>query len=141
MGGIRFTRAAVACRNEYHGMVQSFALMGAAGYVAPRHMKAIKAVGGDLKVMFDPHDSVGIADRFFPEANFFVEFERFDRHLDKLRRRGEKLDYISICSPNYLHDAHVRFALRSDTDAICEKPLVLNPWNLDGLTETAQRTG
>ncbi len=121
--------------------MQSFALMGAGGYVAPRHMKAIKAVGGDLKVIFDPNDSVGVIDSFFPEANFFVEFERFDRHVDKLRRRGEKLDYMSICSPNYLHDAHVRFALRSEADAICEKPLVLNPWNIDGLAEMEKETG
>jgi UDP-N-acetyl-2-amino-2-deoxyglucuronate dehydrogenase len=122
-------------------MVQNFALMGAAGYVAPRHMQAIYAIGGDLKVIFDPNDSVGIVDNYFPEANFFVEFERFDRHVDKLRRRGEKLDYISICSPNYLHDAHVRFALRSEADAICEKPLVLNPWNIDGLAEMEKETG
>src|SRR3954469_25481351 len=122
-------------------MMQSFALMGAGGYVAPRHMQAIKAIGGDLKVIFDPNDSVGVIDSYFPEANFFVEFERFDRHVDKLRRRNEQIDYVSICSPNYLHDAHCRFALRSDADAICEKPLVLNPWNIDGLTETAQRTG
>jgi UDP-N-acetyl-2-amino-2-deoxyglucuronate dehydrogenase len=121
--------------------MQSFALIGAGGYVAPRHMKAIKAIGGDLKVIFDPNDSVGIIDSFFPEANFFVEFERFDRHVDKLRRRGEKLDYMSICSPNYLHDAHVRFALRSEADAICEKPLVLNPWNIDGLAEMENESG
>jgi len=119
----------------------SFALIGAAGYVAPRHMKAIKAIGGDLKVAFDPNDSVGVIDSYFPEANFFVEFERFDRHIDKLRRRHEKIDYISICSPNYLHDAHCRFALRSDADAICEKPLVLNPWNIDGLAEIQNDTG
>jgi UDP-N-acetyl-2-amino-2-deoxyglucuronate dehydrogenase len=119
----------------------AFALIGAAGYVAPRHMKAIKAVGGDLKVAFDPNDSVGVIDSYFPEANFFVEFERFDRHVDKLRRRNEKIDYVSICSPNYLHDAHCRFALRSDADAICEKPLVLNPWNIDGLAEIQATTG
>jgi UDP-N-acetyl-2-amino-2-deoxyglucuronate dehydrogenase len=121
--------------------MQSFALMGAGGYIAPRHMQAIKAVGGDLKVIFDPNDSVGVIDSFFPEASFFVEFERFDRHVDKLRRRGERLDYMSICSPNYLHDAHVRFALRSEADAICEKPLVLNPWNIDGLAEMERETG
>jgi UDP-N-acetyl-2-amino-2-deoxyglucuronate dehydrogenase len=120
-------------------LMQSFALMGAGGYIAPRHMQAIKAVGGDLKVIFDPNDSVGVIDSFFPEASFFVEFERFDRHVDKLRRRGERLDYMSICSPNYLHDAHVRFALRSEADAICEKPLVLNPWNIDGLAEMEGR--
>lgn len=119
----------------------SFALIGAAGYVAPRHMKAIKAVGGDLKVALDRADSVGILDSYFPEANFFVEFERFDRHVDMLRRRGQKIDYVSICSPNYLHDAHCRFALRSDADAICEKPLVLNPWNIDGLAEIEQESG
>ncbi len=118
-----------------------FALIGAAGYVAPRHMKAIRAIGGDLKVAFDPNDSVGVIDSYFPEASFFVEFERFDRHVDKLRRRGEKIDYVSICSPNYLHDAHCRFALRSDADAICEKPLVLNPWNIDGLAEIQNDTG
>ena len=101
----------------------SFALIGAAGYVAPRHMKAIKAVGGDLKVAFDPNDSVGVIDSHFPDAHFFTEFERFDRHIDKMSRRGEKIDYISICSPNYLHDAHCRFAMRSNADAICEKPL------------------
>jgi len=119
----------------------SFALIGAAGYVAPRHMQAIKAVGGDLKVAFDPNDSVGVIDSHFPEASFFVEFERFDRHVDKLRRRAEKIDYMVICSPNYLHDAHVRFALRSQADAICEKPLVLNPWNIDGLAEMERETG
>ncbi len=113
----------------------SFALIGAAGYIAPRHLKAIKAVGGEVKVAFDPADSVGILDSYFPDASFFVEFERFDRHIDKLRRRGQGVDYVSICSPNYLHDAHCRFALRSGADAICEKPLVLNPWNIDGLAE------
>jgi UDP-N-acetyl-2-amino-2-deoxyglucuronate dehydrogenase len=119
----------------------SFALIGAAGYVAPRHMKAIHVVGGDLKVAYDPNDSVGILDSHFPDAHFFTEFERFDRHVDKLRRRGEKIDYVSICSPNHLHDAHCRFALRSGADAICEKPLVLNPWNIDGLAEIERETG
>lgn len=104
-------------------------------------MKAIKAVGGDLKVAFDPNDSVGVIDSYFPDSNFFVEFERFDRHIDKLRRNGEKIDYVSICSPNYLHDAHSRFALRSGADAICEKPLVLNSWNIDGLAEIEKDTG
>jgi len=119
----------------------SFALIGAAGYVAPRHMRAIRDLGCELKVALDPQDSVGIIDSYFPDARFFVEFERFDRHIDKLRRSGEKIDFVSICSPNYLHDAHTRFALRADADVICEKPLVLNPWNLDGLVETAERTG
>jgi UDP-N-acetyl-2-amino-2-deoxyglucuronate dehydrogenase len=119
----------------------SFALIGAAGYIAPRHMRAIQSVGGDLKVALDPNDSVGIIDSYFPQAAFFTEFERFDRHCDKLRRRGERLDYVSICSPNYLHDAHIRFALRSGANAICEKPLVLNPWNIDGLAEIEEETG
>jgi UDP-N-acetyl-2-amino-2-deoxyglucuronate dehydrogenase len=119
----------------------SFALIGAAGFVAPRHMRAIKAIGGELKVAFDPNDSVGVIDSHFPDASFFVEFERFDRHLDKLRRRGEKINFMSICSPNYLHDAHCRFSLRAGSDAICEKPLVLNPWNIDGLAEIQQETG
>jgi UDP-N-acetyl-2-amino-2-deoxyglucuronate dehydrogenase len=109
--------------------------------VAPRHMKAIKAVGGDLKVAFDPNDSVGIIDSYFPQAAFFTEFERFDRHVDKLRRRNERIDHMAICSPNYLHDAHIRFALRSSSNAICEKPLVLNPWNIDGLAEIERETG
>lgn len=119
----------------------SFALIGAAGYVAPRHMKAMQAVKGDLKVAFDPNDSVGVIDNHFPEAHFFTEFERFDRHIDKLRRRSEKIDYVSVCSPNHLHDAHCRFALRSEADVICEKPLVLNPWNIDGLVEIERDTG
>jgi UDP-N-acetyl-2-amino-2-deoxyglucuronate dehydrogenase len=119
----------------------SFALIGAAGYIAPRHMRAIRDTGNDLKVAFDPKDSVGIIDSYFPNARFFVEFERFDRHIDKLQRSDDRVDYITVCSPNYLHDAHVRFGLRSDADVICEKPLVLNPWNLDGLVEAQQRAG
>lgn len=121
--------------------MNSFALIGASGYIAPRHMRAIKAVGGNLKVAFDPNDSVGVIDSYFPDASFFVEFERFDRYIDKMRRRGQKIDYVSICSPNYLHDAHCRFALRSGADAICEKPLVLNSWNIDGLAEIEKETG
>lgn len=120
-----------------------FALIGAAGYVAPRHLKAIKETGNELVVAADPSDSVGILDSYFPDADFFVEFERFDRHVDKRRRKGpdHQVNYVSICSPNYLHDAHVRFALRSGADAICEKPLVLNPWNVDGLQEIEEDTG
>lgn len=121
--------------------MKSFALIGAAGFVAPRHMKAMQAVNGDLKVAYDPNDSVGVIDSHFPDAHFFTEFERFDRHIDKLRRRGEQIDYVSICSPNHLHDAHCRFALRAGADAICEKPLVLNPWNIDGLAEIERDTG
>ncbi|MCP5206918.1 MAG: Gfo/Idh/MocA family oxidoreductase [Hahellaceae bacterium] len=122
---------------------RNFALIGAAGYIAPRHMKAIKEINHHLLAVMDPHDSVGVLDSYFPEAFYFNEFERFDRHIEKLRRKnsGREIHYISICSPNYLHDAHVRFALRSGADAICEKPLVLNPWNLDGLEEISEYTG
>lgn len=114
-----------------------FALIGAAGYIAPRHMRAIQEVGGELVAAFDPNDSVGIIDSYFPGAAFFVEFERFDRHLEKLRRAGaeQRIDYFVICSPNYLHDAHVRHALRYGAHAICEKPVVLNPWNVRALQE------
>jgi UDP-N-acetyl-2-amino-2-deoxyglucuronate dehydrogenase len=124
-------------------MSKNFALIGAAGYVAPRHMKAIKDTGCELVAALDPNDSVGIIDSYFPDAHFFTEFERFDRHIDKLRRRnqGQQVDYVSICSPNYLHDSHMRFALRSGADAICEKPLVLNPWNIDGLIEIEKDSG
>lgn len=124
-------------------MNKKFALIGAAGYIAPRHMKAIKETGNDLVAALDKNDSVGIIDSFFPNADFFTEFERFDRHIDKLRRAngGRAVDYIGICSPNYLHDSHMRFALRSGADAICEKPLVLNPWNIDGLKDIERDTG
>ena len=123
--------------------MRNFALIGAAGYIAPRHMQAIKATGNRLIAALDPSDSVGVIDSYFPESAFFTEFERFDRHLDKLRRTpGEgQVDFVSICSPNYLHDSHIRFALRSEADAICEKPLVLNPWNIDGLVELEQASG
>lgn len=123
--------------------MKNFALIGAAGYIAPRHMQAIGDTGNRLVAALDPSDSVGVIDSYFPQAHFFTEFERFDRHVDKLRRRGAegRIDYVSICSPNYLHDSHVRFALRSDADAICEKPLVLNPWNIDGLAEIESDTG
>jgi UDP-N-acetyl-2-amino-2-deoxyglucuronate dehydrogenase len=120
---------------------KKFGLIGAAGFVAPRHMRAIADTGNELVAALDPNDSVGIIDSYFPEAAFFVEFERFDRHAEKLIRKGEGLDYVSICSPNYLHDAHIRFALRIGADAVCEKPLVLNPWNLDALDEIEQRQG
>ena len=121
--------------------MHSFSLIGAAGFVAPRHMRAIKDTGNQLLAAYDPNDSVGIIDSYFPEADFFTEFERFDRHLEKLKRQGRKLDYLSICSPNYLHDAHIRFGLRLGADVICEKPLVLNPWNVDALQEMEQETG
>lgn len=118
-----------------------FGLIGAAGYIAPRHMKAIKETGNNLVAALDKNDSVGIIDSYFPEAAFFTETERFDRHVDMLRREGKKIDYISICTPNYLHDAHVRLALRNDANVICEKPLVLNPWNIDALQDMERETG
>ena len=121
--------------------MKRFALIGAAGYIAPRHMAAIRDTGNELVAALDPNDSVGIIDSHFPQADFFTEFERFDRHIDKQRRKGHGVDFISICSPNYLHDSHMRFALRSGADAICEKPLVLNPWNIDGLQEIERNTG
>lgn len=121
--------------------IKDFALIGAAGYIAPRHMQAIRDTGNRLVAAMDTNDSVGIIDSYFPEAAFFTEFERFDRHLEKLKRAGHKVDYISICSPNYLHDAHIRFGLRYGADVICEKPIVLNPWNIDALEEIEEETG
>ena len=122
-------------------MKKDFALIGAAGYIAPRHMKSIRETGNRLVAVLDKNDSVGVIDSYFPEASFFTEYERFDRHIDKLRRKGEAIDFVSICSPNYLHDSHIRFALRSGADAICEKPLVLNPWNIDALETIEAETG
>jgi len=121
--------------------MKNFALIGAGGYIAPRHMKAVKDTGNNLIAALYKHDSVGILDSYFPEAQFFVEFERFDRHLEKLKRSGVHTDYVTVCSPNYLHDAHMRFGLRIGADVICEKPLVLNPWNIDGLAEIEKDTG
>ncbi len=122
--------------------MKKFAIIGAAGYVAPRHMKAIKETGNTLVAALDPYDGIGIMDSNFPEANFFTEFERFERFVDKWHRKnGEKIDFISICSPNYLHDSHIRFGLKSGADVICEKPLVLNPWNIDQLREIEEETG
>ncbi len=121
--------------------MKRFALIGAAGYIAPRHMAAIRDTGNELIAALDPNDSVGIIDSYFPDADFFTEFERFDRHIDKKRREGAGIDFASICSPNYLHDSHVRSALRSGANAICEKPLVLNPWNIDGLIALEAETG
>ncbi|MBN1293333.1 MAG: Gfo/Idh/MocA family oxidoreductase [Candidatus Latescibacteria bacterium] len=122
-------------------MLKRFALLGAAGYIAPRHLQAIKDSENTLVAACDPNDSVGILDRYFSDVQFFKEFERFDRHVEKLRRKGAPINYVSICSPNYLHDAHIRFAMRVGADAICEKPLVLNPWNLDALAELEQEFG
>lgn len=125
------------------GGPKNFAITGVAGYIAPRHLKAIKETGNTLVAATDPHDSVGILDSYFADVSYFREFERFDRFLEKLRRKGdaEKVHYLSICSPNYLHDAHIRLALRVGADAICEKPLVLNPWNLEALKEIEKESG
>ncbi len=122
-------------------MPKNFCLIGSAGFIAPRHLKAIKETGNNLLASLDKHDCVGIIDSYFPEADFFIEYERFDRHIDKLKREGILLDYVSICTPNYLHDSHIRFALRHGADAICEKPIVLNPWNIDALEVIEKETG
>ena len=121
--------------------MKNFALIGAGGYVAPRHMQAIRDTGNNLIAALDKHDSVGILDSYFPATDFFIEFERFDRHIEKLKRQGIQTDYVSVCSPNYLHDAHIRFGLRVGADVICEKPLVLNPWNVDALMDIEEETG
>ena len=121
--------------------MKTFALIGGAGFVAPRHMKAIQNSGSQLVAVVDPNDSIGIIDSYFPDAQFFTEFERFDRYIDKLRGQGNPIDFVSICSPNYLHDAHCRWALRNGADVICEKPLVLNPWNLEALQGVEEQTG
>ncbi len=124
-------------------MQKNFALIGVAGYIAPRHLTASKETGNNLVAAVDPHDSVGILDSYFNDVSFFTEFERFDRHIEKLRRQSDRdrVHYVSICSPNHLHDAHIRFALRIGADAICEKPLVLNPWNCDLLQELEEESG
>jgi len=121
--------------------MKSFALIGAAGYIAPRHLSAIKETGNTLVACIDKSDSVGIIDSYFPQASFFTEFERFDRHLEKIKRTNNPIDYLSVCSPNYLHDAHCRFGLRHGTNVICEKPVVLNPWNIDALASMEKETG
>ena len=118
-----------------------FGLIGASGYIAPRHMEAVKNIGGELVTILDPNDSVGVIDRYHPKATYFSEYERFDREVDRLRRMGKGLDYISIASPNYLHDAHIRFALKNGSHAICEKPLVLNPYSISSLEELQVETG
>lgn len=121
--------------------MKNFALIGVAGYIAPRHLQAIRDTNNNLLAALDKFDNVGVIDSYFPNAHFFTEFERFDRHLDKLQRKEVKIDYVSICTPNYLHDSHIRFALRHRADAICEKPLVLSPWNVDALAEIEKETG
>lgn len=121
--------------------MKNFALIGAAGYIAPRHMKAIKDTGNELLAAYDPYDGIGIMDKYFPNVDYFTEFERFDRHLNLLKSNKSKLDFITVCSPNYLHDSHIRFGLRSGADVICEKPIVLNPWNIDALKEVEKESG
>jgi UDP-N-acetyl-2-amino-2-deoxyglucuronate dehydrogenase len=120
---------------------RNFGIIGVAGYIAVKHLHAIKETGNNLLASLDKFDSVGRIDSYFPKSDFFVEFERFDRHFDKLKRTGTRIDYVSICSPNYLHDSHIRFALRNQAEAICEKPIVLNPWNIDALQEIEKETG
>ena len=121
--------------------MKNFALIGAAGFIAPRHLKAIKQTGNNLVAALDKVDSVGVIDSYFPDTDFFVEYERFDRHIEKLARKGKPIDYLSICSPNYLHDSHIRFGLRHGATVICEKPLVLNPWNVEALDQLQHETG
>ena len=121
--------------------MKKFALIGASGYIAPRHLKAIKETGNELVAALDPFDSVGIMDSYFPATDFFTEFERFDRHLEKLKHTDKKIDYVVVCTPNYLHDAHIRLGLRIGADVICEKPLVLNPWNIEALKKLEVETG
>lgn len=121
--------------------MKNFALIGAAGFIAPRHLKAIKDTKNTLAAALDKFDSVGILDSYFPQADFFTEYERFDRHLEKIKRQGKSIDYITVCTPNYLHDSHIRFGLRHNADVICEKPLVLNPWNLAALKDIEKETG
>lgn len=122
--------------------MKNFALIGASGYIAPRHMRAINDTGNNLIAAYDPYDGIGIMDSYFPNTRFFTEFERFDRYLEKIKyESNETLDFVSIASPNYLHDAHIRVALRRGADAICEKPIVLNPWNIDALQKVSQETG
>ena len=121
--------------------MKNFGIIGVGGYIAPRHLKAIKDTGNNLVVALDKSDSVGIMDSYFPECSFYTEYERFDRFVDRIKRTPQKLDYVSVCTPNYLHDAHIRFGLRANADVICEKPLVLNPWNVDALELMEQETG
>ncbi|MBP7477725.1 MAG: Gfo/Idh/MocA family oxidoreductase [Chitinophagales bacterium] len=121
--------------------MKNFILIGAASYIAPRHFKAIKETKNNLLAAMDKFDSVGILDSYFPKAAFFTEFERFDRHIEKINRTSDKVDFVSVCTPNYLHDSHIRFGLRHGADVICEKPLVLNPWNIDSLEVLQRETG
>jgi UDP-N-acetyl-2-amino-2-deoxyglucuronate dehydrogenase len=130
-------------RLDSRARMKNFAICGAAGVVAPRHLEAIRATGNRVVAAFDPNDSVGVLDRFGFDIAFFTELERFDRHLEKLRRGNAErgVHYLSVCSPNHVHDAHTRLGLRLKADVICEKPLVINPWNLDALEELENETG
>lgn len=121
--------------------MKNFGLIGVAGYIAPRHLKAIKDTNNNLVVALDKSDTVGIMDSYFPNCSFYTEFERFDRYVEKIKHTQQKLDYVSVCTPNYLHDSHIRFGLRAGADVICEKPLVLNPWNIDALSVMEKETG
>jgi Predicted dehydrogenases and related proteins len=121
--------------------MKNFGIIGVGGYIAPRHLKAIKETDNNLVVALDKSDSVGIMDSYFPQCSFYTEFERFDRYVEKIKHTDQKLDYVSVCTPNYLHDAHIRFGLRAGADVICEKPLVLNPWNIDALEQMENETG
>lgn len=121
--------------------MKNFAIIGVGGYIAPRHLKAIKDTGNNLLSAYDKSDSVGIMDSYFPKAAFFTEQELFDRHNTKLLEKGVKIDYVTVCTPNYLHDAHTRYGLRLGADVICEKPVVLNPWNIDALMNIEKETG
>lgn len=121
--------------------MKNFGIIGVGGYIAPRHLKAIKETGNNLIVALDKNDSVGIMDSYFPQCSFYTEYERFDRFVEKIKHTSDKLDYVSVCTPNYLHDSHIRFGLRAGADVICEKPLVLNPWNIDALQKMEEQTG
>ena len=121
--------------------MKNFGIIGVAGYIAPRHLRAIKDTNNDLIVALDKSDTVGIMDSYFPDCSFYTEFERFDRYVEKIKHTERRLDYVSVCTPNYLHDSHIRFGLRAGADVICEKPLVLNPWNVDALSVMEKETG
>lgn len=121
--------------------MKNFGIIGVAGYIAPRHLRAIKDTNNDLIVALDKSDTVGIMDSYFPNCSFYTEFERFDRYVEKIKHTERKLDYVTVCTPNYLHDSHIRFGLRAGADVICEKPLVLNPWNVDALSVMEKETG
>ena len=121
--------------------MKNFGIIGVGGYIAPRHLKAIKETGNNLVVALDKSDSVGIMDSYFPQCSFYTEYERFDRFVEKIKHTEDKLDYVTVCTPNYLHDSHIRFGLRAGADVICEKPLVLNPWNIDALSKMEEQTG